>query len=146
MIVHLLLGDSGAGKTHMFKELSLLPGIGLVDADKVRKNWPALRAKVDEALAARNMPVLSITRGVSTFIKFCPDITFKLYYIDLTPEEIAVNRRLKAGDPEKVVNMESVASRGKRLASIYLKAGANGVVRGSHSMVLEAITASLANS
>jgi guanylate kinase len=135
--VHLLIGDSGCGKSTIFGELSTHgTKAELISADKCQKNWAALGRKVDEAISAGKIPILTITRGISTFIKFRPDLNFKLYFVDATAEKIAENRRIRAGDPYKEVDLDRVNTRLRRLNRIYEIYGQSGV-RGSYQVILE---------
>jgi hypothetical protein len=63
-------------------------------------------------------------------------LNFKLYFVDATAEKIAENRRIRAGDPYKEVDLDRVNTRLRRLNRIYEIYGQSGV-RGSYQVILE---------
>lgn len=131
--IALITGESGSGKSHLFKQLATWP-IQLVDADKRKKDWVSLTQMVNAAIETGQPVVLSITRGVSTYIKLRPDLQFRIYLVDATVDEIVAHRRERAGDPTKDVNVASITKRLKRLESIYRNYGTDNV-RGSTDVI-----------
>lgn len=136
-MIHLILGDSGSGKSKIFSELDQAK-FALVDADKKKGEWSNLDLMVDAAIHTGKIVVLSVTRGISTYMGMRPDLKFRLYFVDVPLETIVENRRLRAKDPSKEVDVERVQSRIKRLNSIFNNPKWNDGtgVRGDYNFIL----------
>lgn len=133
--IHLVIGESGSGKSSILSELQQLK-ISCVDADKRKKDWDSLSVLVDEALQ-KNLPVvLTITRGITTYMKHRPDLKFRLYFIDLPEQTIIENRRKRALESGREINVDGIVKRIKRLHSIFRNYGVDGI-KGDYNFILE---------
>jgi guanylate kinase len=135
-MIHLIIGESGCGKSTLFSALDS-EVFACVDADKRKKDWASLSVMVDEAVATGKCVVVSITRGITTFMKYRPDLQYRLYYIDVPLETIIENRQKRVTARSKPIDPERIKARMKRLDSIFRNYGQDGV-RGSYADVLAA--------
>ena len=128
--IFMLIGESGSGKSTLFNDLAAtMPEVATVDADKRKGEWDALDKMVDAAIDTGKQVVLSVSRGVTTYMKRRTDLRFRLFFINASIEQIIQNRtaRAAARNSTREINVDRIKARHRRLEAIFKKYGSDGV-------------------
>ena len=117
--LYLLTGAPASGKSWVLK--SLPAGMTALDSDVIAKS-----KLVEEVDKCTNIPVLSLTIGVSTFIKNNPQYDIKLIVIQ---EELeTLHQRMKDRGGEITPTLEKRAKRMSGLSKLALFSGTSAEV------------------